>query len=72
MMGIMRYMLSMTAGHTDYIFKEVEINRRRFAVHAVSQQYTTIYVENIYTSCSGSLPLHPNYIQKRILNTRQK
>ena len=40
MMGIMKYMLSITAGHTDVIFKEVEINRRRIAVHAVSQQYT--------------------------------
>ena len=35
----------MTAGHTDVRFKEVEINRRSIAVHAVIQQYRlTFYI----------------------------
>ena len=35
----------LTAGHTDVIFKEVEINRRSIAVHAVIQQYRlTFYI----------------------------
>ena len=36
----------MTAGHTDVRFKEVEINRRSIAVHAVIQQYRlTFYIK---------------------------